>query len=41
MIEDGCLDGGDVIYGAHVSSMDPLGTIGFKESEAMAVGGHV
>ena len=38
MIEDGCLDGVDVIYGAHVSSMDPLGTIGFKEGEAMAAG---
>ena len=38
MIEDGCLDGVDVVYGAHVSSMDPLGVIGFKEGEAMAAG---
>lgn len=38
MIEDGCLDGVDVIYGAHVSSLEPLGIIGFNEGEAMAAG---
>lgn len=27
MIQDGCLDGGDVIYGAHVDSQQRLGTI--------------
>ncbi|MFD1037786.1 M20 family metallopeptidase [Virgibacillus byunsanensis] len=34
MIEDGCLDGGDVIYGAHVMSTEPYGTVGVKEGYA-------
>lgn len=38
MIEDGCLDGVDVIYGAHVSSGDPLGSINLKAGDAMANG---
>ncbi|MCM3670740.1 amidohydrolase [Mesobacillus maritimus] len=38
MIEDGCLDGVDVVYGAHVSSISPLGEIGVKEGDAMAAG---
>jgi amidohydrolase len=38
MIEDGCLDGVDVIYGAHVSSITPIGTIGVREGDAMAAG---
>jgi amidohydrolase len=36
MIEDGCLDGVDVIYGAHVWSMDPYGTVGVNEGFTMA-----
>ncbi|MGC4379083.1 M20 family metallopeptidase [Fictibacillus sp. Mic-4] len=36
MIEDGCLDGVDVIYGAHVASDQPVGTIGIKEGYIMA-----
>lgn len=36
MIEDGCLDGVDVIYGAHVSSDHPVGTVGVKEGYIMA-----
>ncbi|RNB90678.1 amidohydrolase [Brevibacillus fluminis] len=31
MIEDGCLEGVDVIFGAHVASILPLGVIGVKE----------
>src|SRR5699024_5448808 len=38
MVEDGCLDGVDVVYGAHVSSTDPLGVVGVKEGDAMACG---
>lgn len=38
MIEDGCLDGVDVIYGAHVSSIHPLGLVGVREGDAMAAG---
>jgi len=38
MVEDGCLDGVDVVYGAHVSSIDPLGSIGLKEGNSMASG---
>lgn len=38
MIEDGCLDGVDVVFGAHVSSMDDLGFIGVKSGDAMANG---
>lgn len=36
MIEDGCLDGVDVIYGAHVWSSYPLGTVGLNEGFTMA-----
>jgi amidohydrolase len=36
MIEDGCLDGVDVIYGAHVWSSFPLGTVGLNEGFTMA-----
>ncbi|EGL82796.1 amidohydrolase [Caldalkalibacillus thermarum TA2.A1] len=36
MIEDGCLDGVDVIYGAHVWAGLPYGTVGFCEGYAMA-----
>lgn len=38
MIEDGCLDGVDVVYGAHVSSQNTLGQILLKEGDAMAAG---
>ncbi len=38
MIEDGCLQDVDVVYGAHVSSSDPLGRVGIKEGYAMANG---
>lgn len=31
MIKDGCLDGVDVIYGAHVMSTEELGTVSVKE----------
>ena len=34
MIEDGCLDGVDVIYGAHVMSTLPVGTVGVCEGYA-------
>lgn len=36
MIADGCLDGVDVIYGAHVWSEMPVGTIGCREGYGMA-----
>lgn len=36
MIEDGCLDGVDVIYGAHVWSSEPIGTVGVGEGPMMA-----
>lgn len=36
MIEDGCLEGVDVIYGAHVSSLNPNGTIAVREGYSMA-----
>src|SRR5699024_3975826 len=36
MIEDGCLDGVDVIYGAHVHSPEPYGTVGTITGPAMA-----
>lgn len=36
MIEDGCLDGVDVVYGAHVMSNLPLGQVGVREGHAMA-----
>lgn len=38
MIEDGCLQDVDVVYGAHVSSMDSLGTVGIREGYTMANG---
>lgn len=38
MIEDGCLEGVDVIFGAHVSSIHPLGLVGIREGDAMAAG---
>ncbi|GIN93837.1 putative amidohydrolase YhaA [Siminovitchia terrae] len=38
MIEDGCLQDVDVVYGAHVSSTDSLGKIGIKKGYAMANG---
>lgn len=38
MIQDGCLDGVDTIYGAHVASHLPYGTIGMKEGHLMAAG---
>lgn len=31
MVEDGCLDGVDVIFGAHLSSITALGKIGYRE----------
>jgi amidohydrolase len=36
MIKDGCLDGVDVIYGAHVWSTIPYGTLGINEGFVMA-----
>lgn len=36
MIEDGCLDGVDVIYGAHVWSGIPIGKLGVVEGYMMA-----
>ncbi|WP_046178128.1 M20 metallopeptidase family protein [Domibacillus tundrae] len=36
MIEDGCLEGVDVIYGAHVWSTEPIGTVGIGEGPMMA-----
>lgn len=38
MIADGCLDGVDYIYGAHVWADDDYGTIGFRPGNAMAGG---
>lgn len=38
MIEDGCLDGVDVVYGAHVISTIPVGQIGYREEYMMAAG---
>ncbi|AGT31074.1 hypothetical protein M493_03840 [Geobacillus genomosp. 3] len=38
MIEDGCLDGVDVVYGAHVLSNLPVGMIGYKPGALMAAG---
>jgi amidohydrolase len=38
MIEDGCLDGVDVIYGAHVSSYLPIGEIRINEGYVHASG---
>jgi amidohydrolase len=36
MIEDGCLDGVDVIYGAHVWATEPIGTVGVGDGYMMA-----
>ncbi|WP_232698688.1 M20 metallopeptidase family protein [Brevibacillus daliensis] len=36
MIEDGCLDGVDCIYGAHVASILPYGLIGIGDGAIMA-----
>ncbi|MCR8993686.1 M20 family metallopeptidase [Brevibacillus laterosporus] len=36
MIEAGCLDGVDVIYGAHVSSDQPAGVVGVKSGYMLA-----
>ena len=38
MIEDNCLNGVDVIYGAHVHSPAPYGTVGTVTGPAMAAG---
>ncbi|MDR7317580.1 amidohydrolase [Brevibacillus nitrificans] len=38
MIEDGCLDGVDEVYGAHVWSTEPYGTIGVTDGYTMAAG---
>lgn len=37
MIEDGCLDGVDEVYGAHVWSTEPYGTIGVTDGYTMAL----
>lgn len=36
MIEDGCLEGVDVIYGAHVWASMPVGVVGVKDGFTMA-----
>ncbi|MHC0552795.1 M20 metallopeptidase family protein [Salinicoccus sp. CNSTN-B1] len=36
MIDDGCLEGVDYIYGAHVWTDDPIGTLGFRSGGTMA-----
>lgn len=36
MIEDGCLDGVDVIFGTHLSSIHPVGEIGYRSGPVMA-----
>lgn len=36
MIEDGCLDGVDVVYGTHLWSTTPVGEIEYQEEAAMA-----
>ncbi len=36
MIEDGCLDGADVIFGTHLWSSEPCGTILYKSGNFMA-----
>ena len=36
MIEDGCLEGVDEIYGLHLWNYQPLGEIGVKEGPIMA-----
>jgi amidohydrolase len=36
MIEDGCLDGVDVIFGTHLWSTLPIGTVGYRKGAMMA-----
>lgn len=36
MIEDGCLDGVDVIFGTHLWATSPFGEIGYRSGEFMA-----
>ena len=36
MVEDGCLDGVDVIFGTHIWATSPLGEIGYRSGPAMA-----
>jgi amidohydrolase len=36
MIEDGCLDGVDVIYGTHLWAPLPMGTVGYRTGPVMA-----
>lgn len=36
MIEDGCLDGVDAIFGTHLWTDDPVGTVGCREGHLMA-----
>ncbi|QWG34692.1 amidohydrolase [Bacillus mycoides] len=36
MIEDGCLEGVDVVFGTHLSSQMPVGIVGAKAGEMMA-----
>lgn len=36
MIEDGCLDGVDVIFGTHLDSLSPSGQINYREGYVMA-----
>lgn len=38
MIEYGCLQNVDVVYGVHVSSLDSLGTVGIREGYTIANG---
>ncbi|WP_310793551.1 M20 family metallopeptidase [Salipaludibacillus neizhouensis] len=40
MIEDGCLDGVDVIYGTHLWATIPLGQIEYTEGPIMAAADH-
>lgn len=41
MIEDGCLDGVDAIYGAHVWSSLELGTVGVRAGDTMAASDRI
>ena len=36
MVKDGCLDGVDYVYGAHVASTSDLGTVLFCEGYTMS-----
>ncbi|NEU31101.1 amidohydrolase [bacterium LRH843] len=40
MIEDGCLDGVDAIFGTHLWSPMPLGQIGYRSGPIMAAADH-